>query len=289
MKHSALQSGAVRAKFVVGFPEHSEVAKAPGGADVEDEIKSRPDEFLRVNVSERYGNLVIKTLRLLSWFAAEGKATFLLKLDDDSFPHIASLIHVLQAEKSQAVYGGFFFRCDPLRRGETALPLFTTHPPFATGAAYFLSKGAVQGLVAQHGRDEPQQLLRFVGEDVMMASWLLTLPMVDFRPVPATTFGSSADDVISINLKPGHLDCLWQQGVGGNRLAAKTCDARFGPSGAVHRSSTGVITVGRISEADHSKLKGTCRPVHMVFLQSVAAVRAVVGGIVGPVVGPAMS
>merc|ERR1719362_1304940 len=95
--------------------------KASAASAFEAEVSQFRSQFLRLPIEDGYEKLTNKTFALLSWFAKKRPARFLMKLDDDSFPHLEKLVSLLEGQKQRYAYMGLFTECAYVRhKGKNA-------------------------------------------------------------------------------------------------------------------------------------------------------------------------
>ncbi|CAE8718543.1 unnamed protein product [Polarella glacialis] len=239
MQDPLVRNSTVGARFIIGHPRNSTEAASKDWTDMENEAKQYGD-FIRLNFTESYRNLTVKTVTLLRWFAREGEADFLLKLDDDTFPHFDRLMPRLESELSKAVFGGLLIKCMPVLRAgkwavqESVMPQ-ERYPVYANGPAYYLSKGLVSRLVEQNPKVDLEKLYLLGGEDVLVGMWLNSSvgmnEVVDYRPSPATFKGCSVGDVFSQNLQPDQMSCLWENSIINNNKSCCNNSTLWAPFG----------------------------------------------------------
>jgi hypothetical protein len=111
-QHELLKPGGmVKARFIIGETENANATSS---------LQTGEDHYadiLRVPVMEGVGNLVNKTAALFQWFVKARPATYLLKIDDDTFPDFPMLLEQLAMQAPGYVYGGLMVdRCPPFRQ-----------------------------------------------------------------------------------------------------------------------------------------------------------------------------
>eukprot|EP00927_Polykrikos_kofoidii_P023164 TRINITY_DN21415_c0_g1_i2.p1 TRINITY_DN21415_c0_g1~~TRINITY_DN21415_c0_g1_i2.p1 ORF type:complete len:411 (+),score=29.98 TRINITY_DN21415_c0_g1_i2:439-1671(+) len=207
--------GSVMTRFLVGYRNPDEGDNILVEAALQAEQKKHRD-LLRLNVTDTYDNLTRKTLAFFRWFiSADGPRTrYLMKLDDDSFPHLDLVLDALRAEDSyEYSYLGYFHFLAPVHRDgknfEPASNYDAVHfPTYASGSGYILSKALVRNVVGNL-YDHPTVLRN---EDASVGVWVdhaLSILPVHFMPLKATLFGCAAGDTLSLNLRLGELPCMW--------------------------------------------------------------------------------
>eukprot|EP00747_Dinoflagellata_sp_TGD_P074877 gnl/TRDRNA2_/TRDRNA2_158500_c0_seq3.p1 gnl/TRDRNA2_/TRDRNA2_158500_c0~~gnl/TRDRNA2_/TRDRNA2_158500_c0_seq3.p1 ORF type:complete len:336 (-),score=32.71 gnl/TRDRNA2_/TRDRNA2_158500_c0_seq3:161-1168(-) len=174
-----------------------------------DEEQAKYGDILRLPVQDGYRNLNKKTVALLHWFARELPAPYLMKLDDDSFPHLDKLMEMLNKHEMYShVYMGQITHCTPdhcsVEGGRAALPTY------AQGAAYILSAPLVQGIVS-HYDSAMKKFSTCEYEDAMVGFFVNTsqsFAKVWYVPVPSTSFGCEETDIITMTQAKGNLLCM---------------------------------------------------------------------------------
>lgn len=221
--HEFLKAGhKIIAKFVIGWA----ATNSPEEKELEKEIASRPSEFLRVNVNERYENLTQKTMALLKWFAQTSPAKWLLKLDDDTFPHFDEIATRLSQEQSRYVEMGMMFDCAPVLKetkwAEDPNLWNQTHfPKYMQGSGYFLSEDLIRVLAEERYEHNKKFLLH--NEDAAIGVWMEMAKVanpswqVQLKPVLSTLTGCQPGDLLSMNNQPGYMKCYWGRKMRGEK------------------------------------------------------------------------
>lgn len=217
----ALVGGVVEARFVVGQPRAGTATEMA----LQQELALHPKEFLRLpmpdgddRVDALY-NRTAKTMLLLDWFSRYSSAHFLLKLEDDAFPHFDRITPRLRLETDALVQLGKIERCIAVDRkgqwkGESSIWAHESYPKHMDGGGYLLSAGLIQRLAATRAFDR-RPLLHLEAETLGL--WLEAdkKEHPDFRvhmkEVPATAGGCSPDDLLSLHTAPGDMSCYWQR------------------------------------------------------------------------------
>lgn len=217
----ALVGGVVEARFVVGQPRAGTATEMA----LQQELALHPKEFLRLPLpdgDDRVGalyNRTAKTMLLLDWFSRYSSAHFLLKLEDDAFPHFDRITPRLRLETDALVQLGKIERCVAVDhkgqwKGESSIWAHESYPKHMNGGGYLLSAGLIQRLAATRAFDK-RELLHL--EDATLGLWLETdrAEHSDFdvrmKEVPATIGGCSPDDLLSLRTAPGDMSCYWQR------------------------------------------------------------------------------
>eukprot|EP00747_Dinoflagellata_sp_TGD_P074878 gnl/TRDRNA2_/TRDRNA2_158500_c0_seq4.p1 gnl/TRDRNA2_/TRDRNA2_158500_c0~~gnl/TRDRNA2_/TRDRNA2_158500_c0_seq4.p1 ORF type:complete len:338 (-),score=23.42 gnl/TRDRNA2_/TRDRNA2_158500_c0_seq4:8-1021(-) len=177
-----------------------------------DEEQATYGDILHLPVQDGYDNSNKKTVALLHWFAREDPAPFLMKIDDDSFPHLDQLMDLLSMyEMCSHVYMGQMAYCTPgdCSVASTRVAL----PTYAQSAAYILSAPLVQGIVS-HYDSAMKKFSPCEYEDAMVGFFVnasRSHANVRYVPLPSTSLGCSKTDVVSMNQDWGSLLCMEQK------------------------------------------------------------------------------
>lgn len=220
LQHDLVQAGGpIVWKFVVGFVPDT-LAGSKQEADLEREALHFPSQFLRLRIEETYEGLTAKTFALLTWFAETSPAKWILKLDDDTFPHLSRIHAGLMQEQGNFVQLGMVFDCAPVLHHtkwaeNTNLWNHSFFPKYMQGSGYFLSGHLVQNLAQEHFYQNRRLMLR--NEDAAIGVWIEMEKKADpswevhLKPVAATLSGCSPGDWISMNNQPGYMRCYWRR------------------------------------------------------------------------------
>mmetsp|Transcript_102234 Transcript_102234/g.288826 ORF Transcript_102234/g.288826 Transcript_102234/m.288826 type:complete len:320 (+) Transcript_102234:128-1087(+) len=215
--HELLKPGGpVEAKFVVGRTRSEDT---PAEA-LRQEIQSSPHEFLMVDVMENYSNLTRKTMALLRWYVRESRARFVLKMDDDTFPHLSNIVNFLKLETKEYVHLGLLFPCAPVLKftkwaENEHVWNHSFFPRYMQGSGYFLSRPLVDVIAHQHYEKNKARMLN--NEDAAVGLWIEMQrwddPNVDIdqRNVPSTLTGCQPGDLLSMNNQLGYMSCYWNR------------------------------------------------------------------------------
>lgn len=237
-QHPLLQGpcSKIQAKFIVG----SAVPGSKRALKLEEEIKSSPKDFLRLSLLESYATLSTKTMALMRWFALNQPAQWLLKLDDDTFPHFNTIEKRLSSETSKYIEMGLMFNCAPVLK-ETKWaedPTIYNHsyfPPYMQGSGYFLTADLVHELADIRYEKNLKKLLH--NEDAAIGVWIRMKKeeepdwQVELKESPSTLTGCSPDDMLSMNNQPGYMRCYW-----GRYLRGEQDVCCYGPLNALTQS-----------------------------------------------------
>eukprot|EP00448_Togula_jolla_P028679 CAMPEP_0170625388 /NCGR_PEP_ID=MMETSP0224-20130122/30730_1 /TAXON_ID=285029 /ORGANISM="Togula jolla, Strain CCCM 725" /LENGTH=391 /DNA_ID=CAMNT_0010951955 /DNA_START=107 /DNA_END=1282 /DNA_ORIENTATION=- len=248
--------GPIEARFIVG--------RADEGGDaqnmLEKELAAHPEDFLQLPVHEGYTNLTAKTLAFLRWFSLNSRARFVLKMDDDTFPHFNAITPVLEATTAKYAHLGLLFPCAPvLKQTKWAEnPLVWNHsffPKYMQGSGYFLSAPLAQELsVRRHDQNRARMLNNedaAVGLWIEMERWDSPSFDVDQRHVSSTLSGCAPKDLVSMNNMPGYMRCYWARKMRGEEDVC--C---YGPLSNLRQSL--LQTKARVQARAHTEAATRC-------------------------------
>lgn len=178
------QRNAIRETWASEFDEKSQYLFAIGKMNIDkttlnvlrDEQAVHGD-ILLLPVHESYSRLTKKLLAAIIHVASTYTFRFLLKVDDDSFVNVKTLIGTLDSVESNIpVYWGYFNgKATVFKKGkwkEDEWFLCDKYLPYAVGGGYILSSPAVQ-FIANNGH----LLSTYRSEDVSVGTWLAPLNM----------------------------------------------------------------------------------------------------------------
>lgn len=204
MRHPLVNSGVVQARFVI--------------SDERDPPDARHDDFIRLPVAEDYHQLTAKVIAFMQWFKNNSNASYVMKLDDDSYPHLDLLLPHLQRIKNPLAYvGGGMSPHAPVRRyGKWAEYNFPEdfYPPYMQGAAYMLSNELVKAitvpefteiLLANENTtvgvrvDMENQRLKRLGQEVA------------YHKIPGTLYGCRMNNTLSMNWDARMFPCVFKK------------------------------------------------------------------------------
>jgi len=212
----------IQYKFAVGWPEpFSSDAKA-----LEQDNATHGD-FLRLPIREGYHNLVNKTIAMMRWFALEGNARYIMKLDDDSFPNFNRLVPLLQLKtengKRYTYAGDMMLHHHPLLWGkwrqDPAVYNESDYPPYATGPGYLMGADLACLIYSEHYSLHIG--MRLDNEDVNTGVWVhrehVTGTQIDYTNLEAEEEGCQVGVYIAMNLPLGQMPCMWKRKLAGER------------------------------------------------------------------------
>jgi len=210
-KFSEVANDVVQYRFVIG----KELQALQGVALLKE--AQQYEDIIQVNVVEGYANLTNKTAALFKLFHEKRSAQYLMKLDDDTFPHLDKIVPFIQSMTSSYLYSGLLLDCKAVaHEGKWAerSEFFPTsiYPKYAHGPGYILSKNLV-GEVVRYFTKHSNQLGIF-SEDAAVGAWVDAVQsevvIVNFAAIPATGYGCSDFDYMSQNLQSGQITQIWQ-------------------------------------------------------------------------------
>jgi len=209
--------GPVTFRFVIGNSFDLETVNASVAHAFEAEVSQFANQFLRLPVEDGYHQLTNKTFALFRWFAEQRPARFLMKLDDDSFPHMERLLNLLKEQKQLHAYMGLFTECGTVQfEGKWAESCAAFHskvyPLYAQGPGYILSAE----LVVETARTAASDSRCLSNEDVSVGSWVRMVnaseaTSVHVVPLPSTMNACSPGDVLSLNMNSSAFHCMWER------------------------------------------------------------------------------
>eukprot|EP00928_Gymnodinium_smaydae_P052764 TRINITY_DN36933_c0_g1_i1.p1 TRINITY_DN36933_c0_g1~~TRINITY_DN36933_c0_g1_i1.p1 ORF type:complete len:577 (-),score=151.20 TRINITY_DN36933_c0_g1_i1:49-1779(-) len=217
-KHPLLKAGGpVKAKFVVGWTDRADA----GAVALRRDVQRFPRDFLHVRVKESYGNLTRKTLAFFRWFAQTGPARYVLKMDDDTFPHLDNIVGYLNPLTEPYLHLGLLWPCAPVLRTtkwaeDRQQWNHSFFPKYMQGSGYFLSLPLARELAGPaHFKRSKASLLR--NEDAAVGVWIEKARWEDpnikivQRNVPTTLTGCRSTDLLSMNNQIGYMKCYWRR------------------------------------------------------------------------------
>ncbi len=161
--------------FVVGARDLSDKARI---ALTEESVINGQDLLLLPTVVDKFTELTEKVLTAMTMLYHQVDFRYLLKVDDDSFVRVDSIVDELKnANYASGLYWGFFDGRAPVHRNknskwyeENSYELCDRYVPYALGGGYILSVDLVQYLA-----ENSRRLRRFANEDVSVGTWLAGL------------------------------------------------------------------------------------------------------------------
>lgn len=218
-QHPLLQpGGSAYAKFVVGHFDESRTDSA--ALALRQDLESNSEDFLQLDVEDAYGKLTSKTFALLRWFVKKGNAKYLLKIDDDTYPHLDRIVKRLGEVHDQYLHMGFLFPCAPvLKKTKWAEnPKVWNHsffPKYMQGSGYLLSAPLVHEMAVNMYEKNVHTFLN--NEDAAVGVWIEhsrtkdpTMQIAQ-RNVASTLSGCKPGDLFSMNNKLNYMKCYWDR------------------------------------------------------------------------------
>jgi len=230
LRHPLLAPGGpVAFRFVVGAVNPVDVSVADA---FEAEVSQFRSQFLRLPIEDGYHQLTNKTFALFSWFAEQRPAPFLMKLDDDSFPHIEKLVNLLERQKQRYAYMGLFTECGEVeytgKWAESCTEFNSSvYPLYAQGPGYILSAE----LVVEAARSAASDGRCLVNEDVSVGSWVRIVNASEATPVHVLPLSStmnacSPGDFLSLNMNSSAFHCMWERWRQGRAVCCGDCKSQ---------------------------------------------------------------
>lgn len=204
MQHQLVEDGQVVARFIVS----------------DNITDSAPDhrhshDMVSLSVPEGYHHLTAKTMALLRWFNENASAKYLLKLDDDSYPHLDKLLPILNDTVGEFVYMGRLYEHAPvMRTGKNAESLDAfeqeTYPKYMAGGGYILSAPLVREILAAN----PISLSNENTTVGLAVDAVNRKPgkQVVYRPLSLSAghWECSMHDVLTLNDDYRKFECYWE-------------------------------------------------------------------------------
>lgn len=139
---------------------------------IELEQKNYRDILMFPQVKDSYSGLTQKLLAAIKWVDHKFSASFLLKVDDDSFVALDRLFdELIQMRDATRLYWGYFAGAAPVqKRGQWAERgwfLCDRYLPYAVGGGYLLSHDLLQYISNNFLLLQP-----YVSEDVSVGTWV---------------------------------------------------------------------------------------------------------------------
>lgn len=193
-----MQSGAVQARFFV-----SSHGYLPMGEE-------RYHDLIRLPVPEDYHQLTAKTLAFIKWFNINSDADYVMKLDDDSYPHLDRLLHQLKQTVYPLVYLGIQSNGPVKRTGKYAERYYEEdhYPPYMQGAGYIMSKKLAKEIMNRghaHLDNENTTVGLRVREVENASSGIVRTSL------RGTLYGCREQDVISMNWDARRFPCVFEK------------------------------------------------------------------------------
>lgn len=211
----------VEHKFFVGGHEIGGSAKT-----LTEWENKKYNDLVYLPLKDDYDALTNKTLTIMQWYAANSRADWLMKIDDDSFPHLENVMRYLQGYGiPRYAYTGSFLWDHPVlhdgkwaeREGYEGMSLDGRqgkfYPPYAVGAGYMLSRKLVRRFVRDvyYNATSRHDLLR--NEDCTVGYWIDRMHdkhLVQLKDVKASMWGCQTGDLISMQLPIQVMKCMWR-------------------------------------------------------------------------------
>lgn len=216
--HRMLQDSTfVAAKFIIGQVD------GPGADGVETRLEKESaihKDIVRLSVREGYNHLTNKTMHFFKWYSVHHPGSrFAMKLDDDTFPDLDTLVKVAETRDAKYVYMGALMDGGPVQRlGKWAEDpeVFPDefYPTYAAGSGYILSFALAQELTqaALH-----HKIRMLTNEDTTVGVWVHEFAEehadegVDFYGLEADVYGCTNGVTLAMQLQEGEQMCMWNK------------------------------------------------------------------------------
>jgi len=216
------RGGPAVAKFVVGWSDKDDEGTRLLKADTD----ARPKDFIIVDVKESYFNLTQKTLQFFRWAALKSEARFVLKMDDDTFPHIEASVNYLRQQTGDYLHLGLMFPCAPVLKFTKwaeyeSVWNHTFFPKYMQGSGYFVTNALAKEIAVTNYDKSKARMLS--NEDAAVGLWIELLrwedPNIEIEQhgVPATLSGCQPTDLLSMNNMIGYMSCYWNRHTRGEK------------------------------------------------------------------------
>lgn len=214
MRHQLLQQSQVIARFIVpdkicSLLHPSLCSSIPPG--MISDWSSR--DMLSLSVTEGYHHLTAKTMALITWFNEHSTAKYLLKLDDDGYPHLDRLVRALNNIDTELAYMGDLLTDMPVvRTGPNAQSHAfpnTTYPDYMSGTGYILSSSLVGEILASGPRmlDNENVTVGLAVDTVKrMPGKRVEVISLPVQRTPDPMF-CKTDDVLTLNIDVDEFQC----------------------------------------------------------------------------------
>ncbi|KAK9902151.1 hypothetical protein WJX75_006091 [Coccomyxa subellipsoidea] len=189
------------------------------------EAAQKGDIVVLPGIFEHYDNITHQTLEILRAASMDPVATHTLKVDDDSYVHVNTLMTVMARVPQRRLFMGHIDRESGGPHREPSSQWYVTkeewptekYPYWAHGAGYVLSKDLVRE-VASGAALKTNNHRIFKLEDVAMGSWIEYIAKekgwaVQYISHSGFNFmGCSPSDVVSHYIKPEQARCMHAHG-----------------------------------------------------------------------------
>lgn len=222
LKDPLVSSGVVTVRFFMGNPGESRDAVAK-------EMNVHGD-IVMLDVEEGYDRLTKKTYSFLTWVMKNREEGFVMKLDDDTWPHLWKLVPKLRELEGQYKFAlmGHIFPCAPVLHGtkwaeDPAIYNYEFFPTYAQGSGYILTLPLVREMLAEHQSNQPRPRKLLHNEDASVGYWIkmdmLNTPSlkVNYINLYSTLYGCDSRDFLTMNLWSGDMRCMRE-----NKLSGKS-------------------------------------------------------------------
>jgi len=220
-------SGHVNRKFFIGTKGLSQATQI----ELAKEQIEHSDLLFLNDFVDSYESLTEKLLRSIVWVSRYINAKFVMKLDDDSFVRLDTILSDLQLKQYLGrLYWGFFRGNSIVKRigkwAENSWYLSDHYLPYALGGGYILSSELIEYVARNH-----DMLQFYKSEDVSLGVWLAPVKLNRIHDIRFDTEfksrGCNNTDVVSHKQKPEDMYAKYDQLVHNNRLCKVEKETSF--------------------------------------------------------------
>ena len=176
----------VRHFFLIGASDVTSMEMA----DLVTENQTHSDLLVLDQVPDNYAGLTLKLMAAVRLVTQVIDFKFLLKVDDDSFVVLDTLMDELMDAKAEKLYWGYFNGGAPVFKvgtwKETSWFMCDKYLPYAVGGGYLISIDLVQYIVRSADLLQP-----YNSEDVSLGTWLAPLKITRKHDVRFDTWYKS--------------------------------------------------------------------------------------------------
>lgn len=203
----------VEAKFFVGGHEMTPAARTLVQWEAD-----KYNDMVLLPMKDAYHVLTNKTLTMMQWVAANSRADWFMKMDDDSFPHLENVMRYLKGYGlPRYAYSGSFLWDHPVlhdgKWAEKSEYKENKYPPYAVGAGYMLSHKLVKRFVREVYYNQTSRHDLLNNEDCQVGVWIDRMHdkhLVQLKDVKASMWGCQTGDLISMQLSIHVMKCMWR-------------------------------------------------------------------------------
>merc|ERR1719343_3901 len=201
---------ATTAQFVVPQPEGTEASTAL------DREANEHKDIIRLAAKEGDAPAA-KALEFLRWFNTTRKERYVVKMDDNTYPQLGRLMHLVHMANTNTLYMGRLAWCQKLQDGGNAPEVL---PPYMAAGGYLLS-GELAGKISVADKDAALKASpRIEGASIghllregagINSSSVHYLALPSRSKSESTAAGCKESDVLSFGLSSEEIECMWKQ------------------------------------------------------------------------------